>query len=71
MKERKEKKIDPSLDTPSEANRQKHINFLDVENDVEQEQNRRENDELSEERQKQWKEGIAEVKESRDKEANR
>jgi hypothetical protein len=71
MKERKEKKIDPSLDTPSEANRQKHINFLDVENDVEQEQNRRENDEFSEERQKQWKEGIAEGKEAREKNANR
>lgn len=71
MKERKEKKIDPSLDTPSEANRQKHINFLDVENDVEQEQNRRENDEFSEERQKQWKGGIAEGKKAREKDANR
>jgi hypothetical protein len=71
MKERKEKKIDPSLDAPSEANRQKHINFLDVENDVEKEQNRRENDEFSEERQKQWKEGIAEGKEAREKHANR
>jgi hypothetical protein len=30
MKKRKENKIDPGLDTPSEANRQKHINFLDV-----------------------------------------
>jgi hypothetical protein len=71
MKQRKEKKIDPNLDTPSEANRQKHINFLDVENDVEEEQNRKRNDEFSEERQKQWKEGIAEGKEARDKDANR
>jgi hypothetical protein len=71
MKQRKENKIDPSLDTPSEANRQKHINFLDVENDVEEEQNRKENDEFSEERQKQWKEGIAEGKEARDKDADR
>jgi hypothetical protein len=44
---------------------------LDVENDVEEEQNRKENDEFSEERQKQWKEGIAEGKEARDKDANR
>jgi hypothetical protein len=71
MKQRKENKIDPNLDTPSEANRQKHINFLDDENEVEEEQNRKRNDEFSEERQKQWKEGIAAGKEARDKDANR
>jgi hypothetical protein len=71
MKETKDEKIDPNLATPSEANRQKHINFLDVENDIEQEQNRRENDEFGKERQKQWKKGIAEGKEARNKDANR
>ena len=68
MKEQKHEKIDPNLDTPSEANRQKHINFLDAEGDIEQEQNRKENDDFSRERQKQWKEGIAQGKETRDKE---
>ena len=68
MKEIKDKKIDPNLDTPSEANRQKHINFLDVEENIEQEQNRKENDDFSKERQKQWKEGIAQGKEAREKE---
>ena len=68
MKEKKDEKIDPNLDIPSEANRQKHINFLDDEEDIEQEQNRKENDDFSRERQKQWKEGIAQGKEARDKE---
>ena len=66
MKEREENKIDPNLNIPSEANTQKHINFLDVEEESEG-RTSKQRDDFSEERQKQWKEGIAKGKEEREK----
>lgn len=59
--------IDPHLDTPSEANREKHINFMEVE---EESVNRSTNDQVDDfasERRKEWEQGIAEGKEARDK----
>ena len=67
MKHREKNKTDPNLDIPSESNTQKHINFLDVELDIQQEKNRINRDEFSEERQKQWREGIEQGKEEREK----
>ena len=62
MKERKQHQTDRSLDTPSEANRQKHINFPEVEEESS------ENfaiDKNSTDRQKQWQQGIQEGEEKR------
>ena len=59
--------IDPRLDIPAEANREKHINFLELE---EQGGNRSGNDQVDDfasERRKEWEKGIAEGKEARDK----
>jgi len=56
--------IDPHLDTPAEANREKHINFLEVE---EESANRRGSDHVDDfasERRKEWEKGIAEGKEA-------
>ena len=60
MEEKDQRNTDPRLDTPAESNREKHINFREVE------------EESSEEfavihtppadRQKQWQEGIEEGK---------
>jgi hypothetical protein len=54
---------DRHLDIPQEANRDKHINFLDVEDTSNQNSNRK--DKETEERQKQWKQGIEEGKKAR------
>lgn len=63
MKGKEEKQTpqekDRHLDVPSEANRDKHINFLETEEDN-KDRNRKDAD-ISE-RQKQWKEGIEEGK---------
>ena len=59
--------IDPNLDTPSEANTQKHVNFLEEEEKNSNNNSRQDKDEFSEERKKQWEEGIAEGKKRRDK----
>jgi hypothetical protein len=59
--------LDPHLDTPAEANREKHINFLEIE---EEGDNRSQNDQVDDfasERRKEWERGIAEGKEARDK----
>ena len=65
MNDKEKNKTDPNLDVPSEANTQKHINFLDVELDIQQERNRINRDEFNEERQKQWQEGIEQGKKER------
>ena len=52
-------RLDPRLDVPSEANREKHINFLEVEED-ENRSTDRDADDNDNERQKEWKEGIQE-----------
>jgi hypothetical protein len=59
-------KIDPNLDIPSEANTTKHINFLDIENGPASSKGRG-NDDSTEERRKQWEQGLKEGKEDREK----
>lgn len=70
MKNRKETKenisIDPHLDTPTEANREKHINFLEVEEGSGRSGNDNVDD-FAKERRKEWEKGIAEGKEAHDK----
>jgi hypothetical protein len=58
--------IDPHLDTPAEANREKHINFLEIEEGVNRSQNDQVDD-FASERRKEWEKGIAEGKEEREK----
>lgn len=54
---------DRHLDIPSEANRDKHINFREAE-DASDESNTQK-DEATEERQRQWREGIEAGKQAR------
>jgi hypothetical protein len=54
-KQSPERGVDPALSTPSEANREKHINFLDDNRGRE-----RKDDKALQERQEQWREGINE-----------
>ena len=57
MKEKQPHQTDPHLDAPAESNREKHINFRDVEEES------TENfmiDKSTTERQKQWREEIKE-----------
>jgi hypothetical protein len=67
MKERNEEPqqqpLDGNLDIPAEANREKHINFREVE----EESSRKigiNADDFAAERQKQWKKGLEEGKEA-------
>jgi hypothetical protein len=70
MEEKKEQeKIDPNLDIPAEANRGKHINFLDIEMD--NDEKKKTEDDFSKERHKQWEEGIAEGKKDRNDKQSR
>jgi hypothetical protein len=69
MKNREEKDLpqnkDRHLDVPQEANRDRHINFLDIEDPSGQNTGRKRKDKETEERQKQWKQGIEEGKKAR------
>jgi hypothetical protein len=69
MKEREDNMLpqdkDRHLDIPQEARRDKHINFLDVEDTSDDNENRDQRDEETLERQKQWREGIEEGKRMR------
>ena len=58
---------DPNLDTPSEANRTKHINFREAEEEsgTETESN---TDDVTAERRRQWKEGLEAGKQARNNE---
>lgn len=62
MKEKDQGGPDRHLDTPLESNREKHINFREVE---EESSGNFMIDKSSTERQKQWKDGIKEGKEDR------
>ena len=72
MKEKEENTLpqdkDRHLDIPAEANRDQHINFLDVEDPANQNTGRNRKDEATEERQKQWKQGLEEGKKARNNE---
>jgi hypothetical protein len=50
---------DPHLNIPSEANTDKHINFLDAEDNGDKSGKKNKDDEIKE-CQKQWKEGLEE-----------
>lgn len=71
MKENNENELprdkDRHLDIPSEANRDKHINFLDAE-DTSGDDDSGRKDKETEERQRQWKEGIEAGKKARNSE---
>lgn len=64
MKERDntQQNRDPNLDIPSEANTDKHINFLDVESNEQNSGNNRV-DRETQERREQWQQGLQEGKE--------
>lgn len=67
MNEKDQSGTDRHLDGPSESNREKHINFREVEDESS------ENfvlDKNSTDRQKQWKEGIKEGEEARQNTGN-
>jgi hypothetical protein len=57
MKENEQERTDRNLDTPSESNREKHINFPEVEEDS---RNIAGNSNSISERQKQWRQEIQE-----------
>ncbi|RYZ19580.1 MAG: hypothetical protein EOO16_19545 [Chitinophagaceae bacterium] len=67
MRPEREQPKDPMLDVPAEANRQKHINFLD--NDEERpDSSDREERARDEERRRQWEEGLRAGRESSNEE---
>ena len=72
MKEKEENTLpqdkDRHLDIPAEANQDQHINFLDVEDPANQNTGSNRKDEATEERQKQWKQGLEEGKKARNNE---
>jgi hypothetical protein len=59
--------IDPRLDVPAEANREKHINFLEVEEESANRSGSDNVDDFASERRKEWERGLAEGKEAREK----
>ncbi|MBD0352245.1 MAG: hypothetical protein M3342_19690 [Bacteroidota bacterium] len=72
MKEREENSLpqdkDRHLDAPAEASQDKHINFLEVEEDDNKNAGDNRKDKETEERQKQWKQGLQEGREARNSE---
>ena len=59
--------LDPHLDAPSEANRDKHINFLEVEEESSSRSGNDNVDDFASERRKEWEQGLAEGKKARDR----
>ena len=57
---------DIRLDIPGEANREKHINFLEAEENDGQRSGSNVVDDFAAERRRQWEEGIAEGKKARE-----
>jgi hypothetical protein len=51
------KQVDPHLDTPAEANMEKHINFVEMEGANESDRHK---DDFSEKRREKWQKGIEE-----------
>lgn len=64
--ERKAQDTDPRLDTPSEANREKHINFREVEE--ESSGTLGFNNNASKDREKEWQEGLEEGRRAKENE---
>jgi hypothetical protein len=69
MKEREENMLpqdkDRHLDVPQEARRDKHINFLEIEDTGKNKDRGNKKDKETTERQRQWKEGLEEGKKLR------
>ncbi|HEU4471878.1 MAG TPA: hypothetical protein VFR58_12375 [Flavisolibacter sp.] len=61
---------DPNLDTPSESNTNKHINFLDTEDDNEGNKNRSGDREVAS-RREQWQQGLEEGSRQKDEQQKR
>jgi hypothetical protein len=57
---------DRHLDIPGEANQEKHINFLEIEEGGGNRISNSNVDDFAEERRRQWQEGIAEGKKARE-----
>jgi hypothetical protein len=67
MKEKEKLRAeDPHLDIPAEANREKHINFMEAEEQGNEESRNRNEEEFMERRQKEWKEGLEEGRKERE-----
>ena len=60
----KNQEPDPRLNTPAEANKEKHINFMDIEEEAGHARSREE-DEEGKVRRRQWKNGLAEGEQAR------
>lgn len=67
MQEKDKSQPDPQLDTPAEANTEKHINFLEVEEQSAGRRDEDNQDQFADERKKQWEQGLAEGEEERKK----
>ena len=65
-KRKQQDEQDIRLDIPSEANREKHINFLEAEENNDQRSGSNVVDDFADERRRQWEEGIAEGKKLRE-----
>ena len=65
-KRKQQDEQDIRLDIPSEANREKHINFLEAEENNGQRSGSDVVDDFAAERRRQWEEGIAEGKKLRE-----
>jgi hypothetical protein len=67
------KAADPNLDTPSESNRQKHINFMDVEEESGSRRQSDNRDDSVKQRREEWQKGLEEGASDREdrKEASR
>ena len=59
---------DPSLDVPAEANTEKHIDFLDIEDPVNEGNSGDRQDQQTKERQKEWREGLEEGRRAKENE---
>ena len=64
--EEKKPSMDKHLDIPAESNREKHINFLEVEEESEG-KSKTQKDEETNERRKEWQQGLEEGRNNSDR----
>jgi hypothetical protein len=67
MQEKDKSQQDPQLDTPAEANTEKHINFLEVEEKSVGRREKDNRDDFADDRKKQWEQGLKEGEEERNR----
>jgi phosphoribosyl-AMP cyclohydrolase len=65
MENKKQEQPDPHLDIPAESNREKHINFMEVEEESAGKTGETRKEDFSRERGEQWKKGIEEGERAR------